>query len=384
MKIIADKNIHFVDQAFKQFGNVQLIPTTEFKNDVLKNADIVIVRSEVKLNEKLLEGSKVKFVGTSTIGTDHIDLNYLQSRNIGFANAPGSNSNSVAEYVVAALLQLQEKFNFNLKEKSIGVVGVGNCGSKVVKYAKVLGMNVLQNDPPLKRITGNPEFLELDDLMDCDIITLHVPLTREGIDKTYHLFNRSRIFKMKKGSILINSSRGAVVETTALKDALSSGHISAAVIDVWENEPNIDAELLGKVFIGTPHIAGYSLDGKVNAIRMVYEAACKYFNQEIIWDPTTELNKIKWLGRLKTEVIIDYQTTLIQIVNNNYDILEDHEKLMQLCYLPPTQQGVYFMKLRTSYPIRREFFNTKICIPKERSHMKSLLEGLNFRVKILE
>lgn len=384
MKIIADKNIHFADQAFKQFGDVLLIPTTDFKNEVVRDSDIIVVRSEVKVNEKLLDGSNVKFVGTSTIGTDHIDLNYLNQKNIGFANAPGSNSNSVAEYVVAALLEIQEKFNLELKGKSLGVVGVGNCGSKVVKYAKALGMNVIQNDPPLKRLTGNSEFIPLDDLMECDIISLHVPLTYEGEDKTHHLFARERIFKMKKGSILINTSRGAVVETTALKDALDSGHLLTAVIDVWENEPNIDSELLEKVFIGTPHIAGYSLDGKVNAIKMVYEAACKYFNQPIQWDPSNELQKITWLGRLKTEVVVDNKTSLNQIIKNNYDILEDHEKMTVLYKLPKSQQGVYFMGLRTSYPIRREFFNTKIHIHKERSNLKNILEALNFKVVILD
>lgn len=384
MKVIADKNIHFVDQAFKQFGDVELIPTIEFKNDVIKNADVIIVRSEVKVNQKLLDGSNVKFVGTSTIGTDHIDLNYLLKQNIGFANAPGSNSNSVAEYVVAALLELQEKYDIDLNKKSIGVVGIGNCGSKVVKYAKALGMNVVQNDPPLKRLTGNPDFVPLDELMNCDIITLHVPLTYDGEDRTYHLFDRSRIFKMKRGSILINTSRGAVVETTALKDALSSGHLLTAVIDVWENEPNIDSELLEKVFIGTPHIAGYSLDGKVNAIKMVYQAACKYFNQKIIWDPSPELQKTKWLGRLKTEVVVDIKTSLNQIIKNSYDILEDHEKMEMLCKLPKSQQGLYFMTLRTNYPIRREFFNTNVRIRKEQSELKKILEALNFKVVMLD
>ena len=384
MNIVADKNIHFVDQAFKQFGEVELLETTGFKKDAIKNADILIVRSEVKVNEKLLDGSKVRFVGTSTIGTDHIDINYLSQKKIAFANAPGSNSNSVAEYVVVALLELQEKYNFQLEGKSIGVVGVGNIGSKVVKYAKALGLNVLQNDPPLKKLTNNPDFLPLDDLMSCDIITLHVPLTFDGEDKTYHLFDKDRIGKMKKGSVLINTSRGAVVDTNALKNALSSGHLLTAILDVWENEPNIDVELLKKVFIGTPHIAGYSLDGKVNAIRMVYEAACKYFNQDVKWDPSNELKNLIWLGRLKPEVVVDYYSTLKQIINNNYDIFEDHEKLIKMCDLPHSQQGLFFMKLRTTYPIRREFFNTTVHIPKSQLKLLGQLEALNFKVKVLE
>ncbi|MEJ2355937.1 MAG: 4-phosphoerythronate dehydrogenase, partial [candidate division WOR-3 bacterium] len=254
MKIVMDENVLLGKEAFSSIGEIVSVPGRSITSEVIKNADILIVRSVTKVNEQLLKNSSIKFVGSATAGIDHVDTGYLESRNIGFASAPGSNSDSVAEYVIAGLLLLDEKEKISLEKISLGVVGVGNVGSKVVKKSEGLGIKVLQNDPPLKRETKDDVFLELDELMNCDVITLHVPLSYSGVDKTFKLFDEKRINKMKRGSVLINSSRGKVIEQTALKSSLRKGHLAGVILDVWEKEPDIDKEMLQLVDIGTSHI----------------------------------------------------------------------------------------------------------------------------------
>jgi len=223
---------------------------------------VLLVRSETKVDESLLRGNGVKFVGTATIGTDHVDVDYLGREGIAFASAPGCNSNAVVQYVFSALFTLAQRNGFKLKGKTLGVVGVGNIGSKIVRVGQKLGMNVLQNDPPRERISHDPEFRSLNELMISDFITIHVPYTKSGSDPTHHLFNGERLTAMRPGSLIVNTSRGAVVDNAALKAALTAGRPGAAVLDVWEGEPDIDIELLAKCAIGTQHIAGYSIDGR--------------------------------------------------------------------------------------------------------------------------
>ena len=285
MHVVVDKNNPLVGEAFRQFGEVQACATREITKETIHDADIIVIRSETKVTKDLLDGSKVKFVGTATIGTDHVDLEYLRSHGIGFSSAPGSNANSVAEYFVAAVLTIAKRMGFTLSGKTLGVVGVGNVGSKIVRNARVLGMKVLQSDPPLARKSANSSYLPLDELMQADIVTLHVPLTKTGSDPTYHLFEDSRINKMKKGAILMNTARGAVVDGNSLKNAIERKHLAGAVLDVWEGEPLIDVDLLSNVDIGTSHIAGYSFDGKLAAVKMTYSAACKFFGQPETWTP---------------------------------------------------------------------------------------------------
>ena len=257
MKIIADVNIPFVAQCFSSIGEVEVVRGREIKPSVVADADILLVRSVTRVDSGLLAGSKARFVATATIGFEHVDVDFLRDKGIGFASAPGSNANSVAEYIVAALFSIGKKHNIHLEGKSIGIVGVGNVGSRVEKKARALGMSVYLNDPPLQRQTGDTKYLPLEKVFECDIITLHTPLTFEGIDKTLHLAD-GRFFKsLKKGCTFINTSRGGVVDTGALKDAIKSGKLGAVVLDVWENEPNIDTELLEMVDVVTPHIAGY-------------------------------------------------------------------------------------------------------------------------------
>ncbi len=360
MKIVVDKNNPCVAEAFQQFGDVHALPTSAITKEAVHNAEILIIRSETKVTKELLEGSVVRFVGSATIGTDHVDIEYLKSTSRTFVSAPGSNANSVAEYVVAALLNISQKKSFSLQGKSIGVIGVGNVGSKVVRYATALGMTVLQNDPPLARRTGSSSFLPLDSLMDCDFITLHVPLTKTGDDPTFHLFSKERISRMKKGSVLINTSRGPVIDGIALKLALDTHHLSGAVLDVWENEPLIDIELLNNVDIGTPHIAGYSYDGKVSAVKMLYDDACQLFNQPVLWSPQMNTVESPRKNIVVDAAVNDKEKNIQNVIRQCYDIENDDTALRKSIPLAEPERRLYFRRLRSEYPIRREFFNTNV------------------------
>lgn len=375
VKLIVDENIAFADKAFNQFGNVILVSGREITNSILKDADILIVRSITNVNEELLQNTHVKFVGTATIGTDHIDLEHLKVNDIYFADAKGCNAYSVAEYIVAALLNLAVRFDFSLQDKSIGIVGVGNVGDKVATFAKALGMKVLLNDPPLKRNGDNRNFVELAEILNCDIITLHTPLNLYGIDKTYHLFNKSNLNKLKDGAILINSSRGAVVKNLDLINAIDKKNLRV-VLDVWENEPNFNKDLLSEVLIATPHIAGYSYEGKVNGTMIVYESLCKYLNEEINFDfkLDTPPNSI-----LHFEDENKIESTLNGLISKIYSIKNDNDK-MKKSYIMNMQERIeYFDLQRKNYPIRREFNNYSITADKLAKETKDILEKLRFK-----
>ncbi|MEA3419849.1 MAG: 4-phosphoerythronate dehydrogenase, partial [Campylobacterota bacterium] len=300
MKLIVDENIPFGREAFENFGEVELHNGREINASVCKNADALIVRSITKVDGALLDHSSIKFVGTTTIGTDHIDQAYLKRSDIAFSSAAGCNSYSVAEYVFSALSYLADKYKLDLNKLSIGVVGYGNIGRKVAAIADALGMKVIVNDPPLQRTTNERHFSTLEEALKCDIVTFHVPLNRSGIDNTIHLLNEENINLLKANTILINSSRGPVVNNKALKKRLKEKRDIYAVLDVWETEPNYDSELLKLVDVGTPHIAGYSYEGKVNGTVMIYNALSKHLGVNPDWKPALPQvihNEIEMSGR---------------------------------------------------------------------------------------
>jgi len=378
VKIIADRNIPFVAECFSSIGEVELVPGREMTAPLVREADILLVRSVTRVDSQLLAGSNIRFLATATIGFEHIDTEYLAKNNIGFASAPGSNANSVAEYIVAALLSAAEKHNIKLEGKSIGIVGVGNVGRRVEKKAQALGMKVCLNDPPLQRRTGDPKYLPIEELYDCDFITLHTPLTFQGIDKTYHLADKKFFNSLKIGCVFLNTSRGGVVETDALKTAIKSGRLGAAVLDVWENEPNIDVELLRILDLSTPHIAGYSLDGKVAGMIMIYEAACKYFGLDAEYRiedflPEPEVKQIE----VDTGSASD-QRILHQTVQQLYCINRDDFNTREIATVPEEQRGKFFDDLRKNYPVRREFQNTKVVVEDRNSNLARMLEGIGF------
>ncbi len=357
---IVDSNTPLGAEAFGTLGDVRAVPTGEFRPDVVKDADILIVRSETRVNEALLRDSKVRFVGTVTIGTDHVDTGYLASRGIGFASAPGSNANSVCEYIVSALLVMARRHGEFLRGRSIGIVGVGHIGTRVARAARSLGMTVLLNDPPRQRAEGG-DFVPLDALMDCDVVTLHVPLTKSGEDKTVHLFDRERLSRLKPGAVLINSCRGGVVDNSALLEAIARGRPGGAVLDVWEGEPAINLELLKAADIGTPHIAGYSYDGKTNAVSMVYDAACRALGREPAW----KRSGVMLPAPPAPEIVLNSagpsaEDQIRQAVSACYTIEDDDSALRAVERVRPEDRARYFQSLRATYRVRREFAATRI------------------------
>lgn len=380
MKIIADANIPFVVECFSSVGQVETVPGRQMTAEIIRHADVLLVRSVTQVGQSLLSGSKVQFVATATIGFEHVDTEYLAKSNIGFASAPGSNANSVADYMVAALLSLAGKHNIKLEGKSIGIIGVGNVGSRVEKKAEALGMKVYLNDPPLKRETGDTKYLPIQELFGCDFITLHTPLTFEGTDKTFHLADGKFFESLKPGCGFINTARGGVMDTPALKAAIKSGKLGPVVLDVWENEPNIDVELLRMVDLSTPHIAGYSLDGKVAATIMVYEAMCKYFGLK------PEKTADHFLPKPQVpEIAIqdqsgDEQEIIRQTVQQIYVINRDDFNTREIAIVPEDQRGKFFDGLRRTYPQRREFQNTTVLVKDKKSNLARKLHGMGFQV----
>jgi erythronate-4-phosphate dehydrogenase len=381
MKIIADENIPFVRECFASIGDVQALSGRHITPEIVAEADILLVRSITAVNEKLLAKSKVKFIATVTIGFEHVDVDYLEKRGIGFASAPGSNANSVADYIVAALLSVTKKHKITLEGKSIGVIGVGNVGSKVAKKCSALGMKVILNDPPLSRQTGDTKYRPLDELFDCDFITLHTPLTREGQDKTFHLAGEKFFNSLKPGCVFINTSRGGVHDTVALKAAIRNKKLGAIVLDVWENEPNIDCELLRLVDISTPHIAGYSLDGKIAGMIMTYQAACDHFGLKPKYKIEDFLPPPK-APQIEIEKIVpDLQSILHETVQQVYAINRDDFNTREIAMIEPDKRGNFFDDLRKNYPVRREFQNTTIMLKQSSITLEAMLNGIGFKVK---
>jgi len=377
MKIVVDENIPQARDAFGNIGELMLSHGREISNDLLADANVLLVRSITNVDEKLLTGTRVKFVATATAGTDHIDKEYLIKNKITFADAGGCNSFSVAEYLIAALSNISSKNNFSFNEKSLGVVGIGNVGSKVVRFAKSLGFNVLQNDPPLERKLGTKGFVPFEEILKCDIISFHVPLTHAGMDNTYHMLNEKNFHQIKSGSILINTSRGEVVDNKILKQRLHNNDDLITVLDVWENEPNIDFELLEKVNLGSAHVAGYSLEGKVNGTEIIYNKLCNFLGVAQNWkakyptisNPVITINKK-----------LSYEELLNRIINRIYIIEDDDKLLREGKNLDLHSQAKHFDNLRKNYPVRREFNNYTIKLNYEDAETKKKLESLRFNV----
>ncbi len=363
MRILVDENIPLADEIFSNVGKVDTIKGREISKDILiKNKyESLIVRSVTKVNKELLEGSNVKFVGSATAGIDHIDINYLKKHNIGFSNAAGSNANSVVEYIFSAIFNYVVRKNFNIKDLSIGIVGAGNIGERLAQKLEKIGIRVLRNDPPLKEKLNNPQkYYNIEDILKCDIITLHTPLTFKGKYPTYHLFNERILSILNKDALLINSGRGSVVDNNILLEFLNNGKINNVILDVWEDEPYINIELLKKVIYGTPHIAGYSFDGKVNGTIMIYNSLCDFFNIDLkkkLFDFLPEMKN----NYIEFKMCKTYEETILNIINQVYDIRQDDYNLRKLILINDKEKrGKFFDDLRKNYPVRREFFNYKI------------------------
>ncbi len=381
MKIVADENISLVQELFSGMGEVMVLPGRQISSEHLIDADILLVRSVTKVNAALLEGSQVQFVGTCTIGTDHIDQNYLASCGIGFSSAPGCNANAVVDYVISALAALALSRQFSLNEKSVGIIGQGNVGSRLRKRLEAMGVRCLCSDPPLQR-QGVKGLVSLQQLIkEADIISIHTPLTRSGSDATFHLFDKRRISRLKPGTILINTARGAVIDNDDLLACLKNVELSL-VLDVWENEPEINFELIQKVELATQHIAGYSLEGKINGTVMIYKSVCDYFgkdqsvNTDSLMPPMISLPLI-----FNRQQSIDRQCC--EAILSCYDIRKDDAVLRQtLKAAGPRARAIAdsFDRLRKNYPQRREFSRISIPDKPENTEWAARLQAIGIGV----
>lgn len=380
MKIIVDENIPMAERCFGQLGEVIKVPGRHLEPEQVRDADALIVRSITKVTQELLSGSSVRFVGTATIGVDHIDQAYLRNNNIAFSSAPGCNARSVVEYVISALLELEAIRDFSLTGKSIGIIGVGNVGSRLQTQCEALGLKVLACDLPLQE-KGVEGLVSADEAWQADIVSLHVPYNPDGRFCTLHLADEYRLRSMVPNAVLINTSRGPVVDNMALSRVLDERYDLSVVLDVWEGEPFVNMELANQVDIATPHIAGYSYDGKVRGTWMIYRALCDYLNQ-----PTTQQETD--LIDAKLDLLLDVQpeqamtpATAREILTRIYAIREDDIGLRTSLRLPREQRAQGFDALRKSYRVRREFSTVRL---RGVAYLKSILPALEFnRLKAL-
>lgn len=376
MKIVADQNIYSVENAFSDCGTVVKVPSYKINRSILQDAQALLVRSVTPVNQELLEGTAVKFVASATIGVDHVDLDYLRDNNIGFAHAPGSNADSVAEYVVAAIFQTALRINRDHRELKVGVIGAGNVGSRVCRLARVLGMDCLVNDPPKRDLTGQGIYLPLEEVLEnSDIVSLHVPLITTDPYPTYHMVNSDFIGRMKKGAALINTARGKVLDEKSFRTVRD--HLGAVVLDVFENEPSINPDMVRLADIATPHIAGYSLDGKLRGTEMIYEFMCAFFFKTPSWSADS--------CALHTErVELDLTSSpnpLYDAVGKAYPIMEDDEQFRQLFSVQKDQQARFFEELRKNYPKRLEFPHYTVLIDEKQKAYADVLRDLRFTVE---
>lgn len=371
--IVADINIPFLRGAVEPYANMQYLPASQITRGALANADALIIRTRTRCDAALLEGTPVKFIATATIGHDHIDQVFCKQAGVSWSNAPGCNASSVMQYMACALasIALHDKKKFN--ELCLGVIGAGKVGKKVINLAQVLGMKVLVNDPPRERHEGRLAFTELPRLLEeADIVSMHMPLNQEGPDKSLHMADNFFFESMKIDAWFINTARGEVTQTGALKNALRSGKLRGAVIDVWENEPDIDKELLHLAFIATPHIAGYSLDGKANGTAMSVKAISRFFKLGIDnWHPT----KIPAPQNPVIHLNDPYKNTeelIREVFTHTYNIHADSRLLKN----KPSD----FEVSRDNYPPRREFPAFSIDAQQLADPMRNMLKQMGFHV----
>jgi erythronate-4-phosphate dehydrogenase len=372
IKVVADDKIPFLSGALEKVAMVSYLPGSMISREHLMDADALIVRTRTHCNEDLLKGTGVKFIATATIGYDHIDTQWCSANGITWTNAPGCNSGSVKQYIASALTIILPSSHKSFEELTLGIIGAGNVGLKVERMAHTLGMKVLVNDPPRERIEGSENFTPLETVLrESDIITMHTPFTLEGPDATNQMADTHFFSKMKKGSWFINTSRGEIAHTGALIDALKSRHLEGAIIDVWENEPAINIELMHLARIATPHIAGYSTDGKANGTAQSVQALSRFFNLGLHnWFPQNippapqDHYVLSCQDKSREEIFCE-------ISHFAYDIIADSLNLKSV----PSS----FEDLRGSYPVRREAENHTIIVNNTINGCRTFIGKLGYR-----
>jgi erythronate-4-phosphate dehydrogenase len=348
MKVIADDKIPFLRGVLEPFAEVVYVDGASIDASMVKDADALLVRTRTRCHADLLQGSRVRFIGTATIGFDHIDDVFCHKHGISWYNVPGCNALSVQQYVACALVHLSNMFDFDLRQRTLGIIGVGHTGSAVMNIAEQMGMRIVLHDLPRMVQEGPCGFVSLDGVLrEADIITFHVPLDMEPKYSTYHMADDVFFSKVNEGTFVVNTSRGEVIDSMAMEKALNGGRLRGVVLDVWENEPDISIPLIRKAVIATPHIAGYSLDGKVNATQQIVRAFCNHFQlPEIVIDkeklPVPDNVFITLDGKNKTT-----EEVIAEAVFQTYNLQKDHTWLQQ--------NPLRFEHYRSHYPLRREY-----------------------------
>jgi erythronate-4-phosphate dehydrogenase len=353
MHIVADENIPLLDEFFAAAGSITRLPGRAISAADVQSAEVLLVRSVTQVDRALLAGSAVRFVGTCTIGTDHLDLEYFAAAGIQWASAPGCNARGVVDYILGSLLTLAERTGSELQQRTYGVVGAGEVGGRLVKAMRALGWRVLVCDPPRAAAEGG-EYYSLEQLLDqCDVVSLHTPLTLEGPLATRHLLGAEQLQCLATGAWLINASRGAVVDNAALYQTLLQRPDLQVVLDVWEGEPLVEVPLAALCQIATPHIAGYSLDGKLRGTAQIYQAFCAW-RQQAAPVALASLVAKPWLTALELEPQCSPAWALATLCRAVYDPRRDDANFRRSLQGDPSARRAAFDALRKNYPYRRE------------------------------
>lgn len=353
MLIVADENIPLIEEFFASFGEIRRLPGRQITRADVHDADVLLVRSVTRVDRELLEGSAVKFVGTCTIGTDHLVLDDFEHAGIQWASAPGCNARGVVDYVLGSLLTLADIEGADLAQRTYGVIGAGEVGGRLVRVLRDLGWKVQVCDP-LRQAAEGGDYVSLEQIIEqCDVISLHTPLSKSGDFATWHLLDEARLNRLKPGTWLINASRGPVVDNAALRNVLNAREDLQAVLDVWEGEPQVDVELADLCVLATPHIAGYSLDGKQRGTAQIYQALCAFLGQT----PQVQLADLlpaPWLAKVELSANSDQAWALAMVCRGVYDPRRDDADFRRTLTGPVDQQKQAFDGLRKHYPVRRE------------------------------
>lgn len=379
MRIVADENMALVQAFFSDLGQLSCYSGRQLSNEQVKDADVLLVRSVTEVNANLLTNSRVRFVGSATIGADHLDKEWLDSQNITMTTAPACNARSVVEYILTAIAAVSARLQIDPSAKVLGIVGLGNVGFLLASVAQSLGIKVLGYDPFILRPTVQQcSFEEL--VASADIVSLHTPLTRQGEYPTYHLFNKVTLSLLKPNCILLNTGRGAVIDNQALLDFVENHpkHLAAIVLDVWEGEPLINARLIPHVMLVTPHIAGYSLEGRTRGTEQVYQALCQFLAQP----PQHQLMDFLPVNSSVITALPNENLWLMlsKVLQAAYPIFNDDQQLRATMQLPETERALAFDLLRKHYWPRRQFASHQVIIDQQDVAAIEMLKKLDFLV----
>jgi erythronate-4-phosphate dehydrogenase len=377
MKIVADRAIPFVAQYFAGFGVLDAVDARAIDRKRVRDADLLVVRTVTRVDERLLAGSSVRFVASATSGIDHVDTAFLGAAGIGFAEAPGCNATAVAEYVLSSLFALSEARGFGLAGLRVGIVGCGHVGSRLVAFLDALGIEHLDCDPPLQRGGRDGNWRDLADLRAADVISLHVSLTNAGPHATRGMIGAQFLSGLRDNVVLVNAARGGIVDERALLHFLVERRAAACILDTWTGEPDINIELLQRADIGTPHVAGYSLDARLRATAMVARAAGDYLGIEAqAGEPALPVPEA---GEIRIAAGTGDLDAVRTAVLSCYDVRNDAARLRRMLELDPVDRAAFFADLRNNYPVRREFRAYTVRVPPGTGRLERMLGGIGFR-----